>query len=146
MVQSSFTGPGRHARTSDDFTPPKFGGSVAVMFAQTTFADNGVSKNLFTLPQGAVIVDVHVNVTENNNDSTSAVLDVGTASDPDAYVDAVDISSVAFVRTGDTNMPGAELHQAALEEEVLVKALVTLGTGDATTGIAEVAIHYILRE
>lgn len=129
---------------ADGSVPPKQGGSLAFKQASVTF-ETTTSTAVATLPTGAYLVDIYLNVTTAFDDGTSAVLDIGTAADADAYVDNLDVTSAGFHRLGDAaDMPtGATL--TTLTEETTVNALVTLGS-TATEGEATIVFVYAIFE
>lgn len=138
--------PGGFVSDSDAFTIPNFGGTVGVRYGTVTFEDT-TATTLFTLPAGAVPIDIYVDVTTAFDDTTGATLDVGLAADGDYFVNDLDVSSAGVSRYGDTSVIAARMTTGttALEEDSAVTVQYTGTDGDATEGEAVVAILYILR-
>ena len=90
------------------------------------------------LPANSQIVDVILNVTTAGNDSGAATISVGTSTDANAFLNAVDTKSVGTTRgtldSEATNVSGAD-------REVL--ADFTGATGDGTSGVASLTVLYI---
>jgi len=62
-------------------------------YVNVGFGDDGTAVYVATIPKGAVLLDVIVNLTAVFDDSGTDYLTVGTALNPDAYVDDLDVSS-----------------------------------------------------
>ena len=90
------------------------------------------------VPANSQIVDVIVNVTTVGDDSGAATISVGTAADPNAFLDAVNTKALGTTHgtldTEATNVGSTDL-------EVL--ADFTGATGDGTTGVATVTVMYL---
>lgn len=65
------------------------------------YTDEATQLDVGTLPDGALIKALGVEVTTAFNDGTTAVLDIGTSADPDAYATDLDVSSAALVAADD---------------------------------------------
>lgn len=66
---------------------------VVVQKAQVTYADT-TAKEIFQLPNKAVVLGFWVQVTEAFTDTGTDYLDIGTPSDGDYYVNDYDVSSL----------------------------------------------------
>ena len=97
-----------------------------------------LNQRVAVLPANSQIVDVILNVTTAGDDSGAATISVGTSTDPNAYLNAVDTKSVGTTRgtldSEATNVSGAD-------REVL--ADFTGATGDGTSGVASLTVLYI---
>jgi len=131
-------------KDADGFTPPPAGGTLAVKYGGLTF-ENGAANpaELFTLPEGAVIVGWEVNVTAAFNDTGTDLLDIGDGTTANRFADNLDVASLGQIVTGyDPN----ELF-VVLDVPVTVHATYmgqhAGGVGAATTGAATVAVFYI---
>ncbi len=97
-----------------------------------------LNQRVAVLPANSQIVDVILNVTTAGDDSGAATISVGTAADPNAFLNAVDTKSVGTTHgtldTEATNVSGAD-------REVL--ADFTGATGDGTSGVASLTVMYI---
>jgi hypothetical protein len=140
----AFVSPGAFYTDSDGFAGPTYGGDVAVKYGSFTFEDVD-PKTLFTLPEGAVIVDFMVTITEAFNDGTTETADVGFTGAGAALVNDLALGTVGVHRAGATSTVAPALFDDPLEAATDVIAEVTLGTGDADAGAATVAVWYILR-
>lgn len=119
--------------------PPKLGGTLAVLRGTITHEDTSATT-LFTLPQGAIVADYYLNVSENFNDSTTDVISVGTSDSGTAIIDTADVSSTTVLRFGGTDT--AEFAQVTEQTDIV--AVYAGGTGDADQGIAEFVCFYYL--
>ena len=135
-----FDKPGPSRGDADGFGRPKIGGTLATKHANVTFEDT-TAKALFTIPEGAVIVQWIANVSEAFNDGTAAVLDVGDGTIADRFAADLNVASVGQVVTG---FAADELFAARLTEDVAVEAVYTGTADDATEGAATVAVIYYL--
>lgn len=124
----------------DGFGPAALGGRVNVKFASVTFEDT-TAKALFTLPQGAEIVDWQVNVTTAFNGSGTDLLDIGKAGDGDAFANDLNVATATQLKTG--FVPSAMF--TPLAEDTTVTATFAQSVADADAGEAVVACFYILR-
>jgi len=101
------------------------------------FADTGVSKKIADLPEGAILLDVLVNVTTAFNASTTDYLDVGYTGTLDAYVADMDVASVAFKNAVQETSP---LCPARLTADRVIYATYTGSGTAATTGSCQVSL------
>lgn len=137
----TFTAPLNYFRDSDGFTPPTMGGAVAVKYNTLAYTDT-TAKTLFTLPAGAVIVDVLVSIGTVFNAGDANVIDVGLGSTANAIANDLAAGSLAQLRTGYT---AAALFATPLTVPTAVTAtFVPTGT-PATTGAATIAVFYVVR-
>ena len=106
---------------------------------EISFGSTGASTGLSmgTIPSGAVISDVVVNIETAFDAGTTNVLTVGNSSDDDAYLAAGDVTETA---TGLTRYSGKGVVLSA-DTELLVQFVET-GTA-ATAGKAQVIVEFI---
>ena len=145
MGTTTFSGPIK-AGTIQATTGTTIGSNVAnvgsVVMAQSMMPNitgaSQLNQRVAVLPANSQIVDVILNVTTAGDDSGAATISVGTSTDPNAYLNAVDTKSVGTTRgtldTEATNVSGAD-------REVL--ADFTGATGDGTSGVASLTVLYI---
>ncbi len=131
-------------KDSDGFGRPDFGGTVAVKYATVAYT-NTTAKNLFKLPQGAVIVGMEVNVTTAFTDSGTDVLDIGLDSDGDYFCNDLDVSATGLKPAETSGFVVARLYGTPLSAEGQVTATYTGQNANAGAGLATVAIRYILK-
>ena len=114
----------------------------AVVMAQSMMPNitgaSQLNQRVAVLPANSQIVDVILNVTTAGDDSGAATISVGTSTDANAFLNAVDTKSVGTTRgtldSEATNVSGAD-------REVL--ADFTGATGDGTSGVASLTVLYI---
>lgn len=94
--------PGNYIADSDDFTPPTFGGAVAVKYGDFTYEDI-TSLTLFTLPAGAVPLDWWLDVETDFDAGTNNNVDIGAAADADYFAADLAIGTQGLFRNGATN-------------------------------------------
>ncbi len=145
MGTTTFSGPIK-AGTIQATTGTTIGSNVAnvgsVVMAQSMMPNitgaSQLNQRVAVLPANSQIVDVILNVTTAGDDSGAATISVGTSTDPNAYLNAVDTKSVGTTRgtldSEATNVSGAD-------REVL--ADFTGATGDGTSGVASLTVLYI---
>ncbi len=131
---------------ADGFTPPLAGGTLAVKYGSLTF-ENGAANpaELFTLPEGAVIVGWLVNVTTAFNDTGTDVLDLGDGTTANRFANDLNVASAGQIVTG---FDPDELFDA-LDAPTTIHATYVGenagGVGAASAGAATVAAFYITR-
>lgn len=109
--------------------------NVRAAIFSLTYADT-TSAEMFKLPANALILDWIVNVQTAVAGGTTE-LDVGTASDPDAYLDAVDVSAKGRVTlTTKVADPGDET-------SIVTPIYANLGASN-TSGVVQVICVYAL--
>lgn len=141
----SFFTPRNLITDADGFTPPLAGGAVAVKYGNLTFENVAAAKaELFTLPEGAVIVGWLVNVTTAFNDAGTDLLDIGDGTTANKYANDLDLSSVGQIVTG---FDPDEMYAALAAPVTFYGTYVGQNpppSGDtATAGAATVAVFYI---
>ena len=101
-----------------------------------TYADNGKTLTVGTLPAGAQIIKpmsgVAVNVAFNGG--TTNTLDIGSADDTDLYATDLALGSIAFV-------PLDEAVSMIVSADTVIKAVV-VSTASASAGEGEIIIAY----
>jgi hypothetical protein len=91
-----------------------------------------------TIPANSQIIDVILNVTTVSNDSGTAVVNVGTSADPNAFLSAVNVKALATTHgTLDTEATNVGT------TDIQVLADFAGGSDDGTTGAATVTVLYI---
>ena len=136
-----FSAPGDFVRDSDDFAPPTYGGAEAVKYATIAYTDT-TAKDLFTLPEGAVVTGIVVDVTTAFNDGGTNLLDIGITGTGAYYVNDL---SVASAGQPAVTVVAGRLFATALTEPTVVTATYIPGTPDASAGVATIAFRYIVR-
>ncbi len=145
MATTTFSGPVK-AGTIRDTTGTTVGTDVAnvgyALMAQSAVIDiigpTAANQVVATVPANSQIVDVILNVTVQNNDTTTATVVVGTSADADAFIPSTSVKTLATTRgTLDTEATNV----GTIDLQVL--ADFAAGTGDGTTGAATVTVLYI---
>lgn len=113
------------------------GDPVAFCQRATLAYTDTTAKDLFTLPAGAIIIGITVNVTTAFDDSGTDLIDIGNADTADAYVADFDASS-----QGMTLSPSAD--ESALSAATVVKGVYTGQNSDAAAGAATIACLYVV--
>ena len=90
------------------------------------------------VPANSQIVDVILNVTTVSNDSGTAVVNVGTAADPDAFLNDVNVKALATTR-GTLDTEATDIGTS----DVTIQAAYDGGSADGTTGAATVTVLYL---
>ncbi len=111
------------------------GQSIVVDIIGATAADQVVA----TIPANSQIVDVILNVTTVNNDTTTATVSVGTSSSATAFLPATTVKTLATTRGTLTTSVATDVGTT----DIQVLADFTAGTGDGTTGAATVTVLYL---
>ncbi len=90
-------------------------GAVGVQVLQARFVENGAGSYVadFILPAGATLVDIIVEAEALWTAATSAVIDIGDATDPDGYFSAVNLKATDLlagqsVSLGSTQVNGGD--------------------------------------
>lgn len=117
-------------------------GKVVLSQTNTVAYTDTTAKELFTLPANAQIVEVYVDVTTAFNDTGTDLLTVGTAADPDAFVDDADVSS-AGRKLGSANATAAANMATVGTSDVAIQAVYTGANTDASAGAARVTVTYV---
>ncbi len=145
MGTTTFSGPvkagGIQATTGTDI-----GVNVAnvgsVVMAQSMMPNitgaSQLNQRVAIVPAKSQIVDVIVNVTTVGEDSGAATISVGTAADPNAFLDAVNTKALGTTH-GTLDTEATNVGTADLE----VLADFTGASGDGTTGVASLTVMYI---
>jgi len=145
MGQTTFSGPIK-AGTIKDTTGTTVGTDVAnvgsVVMAQTFVVDIiGATSNdqsVAIIPANSQIVDVILNVTTVSNDGGTAVVDVGTSADSNAFLAAVNVKALATTH-GTLDTEATDVGTTDLQ----ILADFTAGSGNGTTGAATITVLYI---
>tara|TARA_R100001460_G_scaffold10650_1_gene25218 strand:- start:702 stop:1157 length:456 start_codon:yes stop_codon:yes gene_type:complete len=90
------------------------------------------------IPANSQIVDVILNVTTVANDSGTAVVNVGTAADPNAFLSGVSVEALATTH-GTLDTEATDVGSS----DISVIASYDGQNGDGTTGAATVTVLYL---
>tara|TARA_Y100001951_G_scaffold64409_1_gene51593 strand:+ start:462 stop:917 length:456 start_codon:yes stop_codon:yes gene_type:complete len=145
MATTTFSGPIK-AGTIRDTTGTTVGTNVvnvgSVVMAQSAVIDIiGADSNdqvCATVPANSQIIDVILNVTTVSNDSGTAVVNVGTSADPDAFLNDVNVKALA---TTHGTLDAEATDVGSTDIQVLADFDGQNGDGDA--GAATVTVLYI---
>lgn len=140
----TFISPGAFHKDSDGFAPPKFGGALAIKHGTVEHTDT-TAKTLFTLPKGAVVVDILIEVL-TGFDGTASTLDVGKDATGDFYVDGADIADPAVLRYGATGFDPATLLNTPFAADTAITATHISGGGSPAAGEATITFTYYLTD
>lgn len=136
----SFIRSTNYVQDTDNFTPPNQGGPVAVKYADIYLPSGTVSQNLFTLPAGAVVTDILVNV-PTAVVGTDVGISLGNSTSGTFYASKVATGTVnTQLRSG---FRGEGLFDTPLSEDDTITGVVT-GTTVAS-GTLQVCFNYITR-
>jgi hypothetical protein len=91
-----------------------------------------------TIPANSQIIDVIVNVSTVSNDSSTATVSVGTSTDPNAFVDALNVKALGTTH-GTLDTEATDVGTSDLQ----ILADTAMANGDGTTGAATVTVMYI---
>jgi len=141
----SFTASKNFVTTPDGFAPPRFGGAVAVKYGTLAFGD-AADKNLFTLPAGAVVVDMTVDIVTAFNAATTNTIDVGIAGNDDYFANDLAAGTIATLRYGATGTDRTAFWSTPLTTETQVQATYDQTGTAADAGLARIALWYIVRD
>jgi len=145
MGTTTFSGPvkagGIQATTGTDIGV-NVSNTGSVVMAQSMMPNitgaSQLNQRVAIVPAKSQIVDVIVNVTTVGDDSGAATISVGTAADPNAFLDAVNTKALGTTH-GTLDTEATNVGTADLE----VLADFTGATGDGTTGVASLTVMYI---
>ena len=144
MGTTTFSGPIK-AGTIKETTGTTLGSDIKntgqVVMAQSAVIDiigANATTTCATVPANSQIVDVILNVTTAANDSISATVSVGTATDADAFIATANVLATGTTRgTLDTEATDIGTTDAN------VVATYTAGNDDGTVGAATVTVMYL---
>ena len=144
MGTTTFSGPIK-AGTIKETTGTTLGSDIKntgqVVMAQSAVIDiigANASTTCATVPANSQIVDVILNVTTAANDTVSATVSVGTATDADAFIATANVLATGTTRgTLDTEATNIGTTDAN------VVATYTAGNDDGTVGAATVTVMYL---
>ena len=114
-------------------------GFVVMSQTDTIAFGNTTDKSLsIVIPANSQIVDVILNVTTANDDTTASTVSVGTVADADAFINAQSVQAVGTTHgvldTEATNVGTTDIQ---------VLADFTATDGDGTAGVGTVTVLYI---
>jgi hypothetical protein len=115
-------------------------GVVQYLSVPITFADNGVAKQLGTLPAKAVVIQAGVLVTTAFNAGTTNVVDLGTGADDDGFATDLALGTVGLI-AADELATSNDLYST---NEVPITATVSLAGTAATAGAGIAFVTYIV--
>jgi|TARA_R100001198_G_C5062337_1_gene112741 hypothetical protein len=114
----------------------------SVVMAQSVVLDiigaDALNQRVAIVPANSQIVDVILNVTTVNNDSGTATVAIGTASDDNAFIAATNVKALATTH-GTLDTEATDVGSTDLE----VVADFVAGTEDGSTGAATATVLYI---
>jgi len=115
-----------------------------VLFQTNTIAyTDTTAKPLFYLPANAKIIDVYVDVTTAFNSSGTDLLTVGTAADPDAFVDDADVSTTGRKLGSANAIALANQATGVGTADIAIQGVFTQSVADASAGAARVTVLYV---
>lgn len=123
----------------DGFGPYALGGRVNTKFATFLFSD--ATKDLFTLPEGAEIVNWEIVIETAFNASSSNVMDLGDGTTANKFANDVALGVAGFIKAGFT---AAEMF-LPLAVDTTFKATYAQSGDAADAGKATVRVDWILR-
>lgn len=142
----SFQDPaGNFVKDSDGFSPPNFGGPIAVKAAIIDFEDITTPKVLFTLPAGAVPLDWWFDVGTDFNAGTNNNLDIGIGGDPNYFADDVGIGTQGIFRAGVSGTVFGRLG-VGFDEPTDINALYAPSGTAVTTGSGIFFMTYMMQD
>jgi hypothetical protein len=145
MGTTTFSGPIK-AGTISQTTGTALGDSIKntgqVLMAQSVIVDITDASHLnqvcAVIPANSQIVDVILNVTTANDDTTASSVSVGTVADADAFINAQSVQSLGTTHgvldTEATNVGTTDIQ---------VLADFTATDGDGTAGVGTVTVMYL---
>lgn len=138
------------------------GGAVGVQVQQARFVENGAGTYTadFILPAGSTVVDIIVEAEALWTAATSAVIDIGDATDPDGYFSAVNLKATDLlageaISLGSTQVNGGDgaayvivgtsthLTRGYSASARTISAVVT-SVGAGTAGRTRVTVLYVV--
>ena len=145
MGTTTFSGPIK-AGTISQTTGTALGDSIKntgqVIMAQSVIVDiigaSHLNQVCAVIPANSQIVDVILNVTTANDDTTASTASVGTVADADAFINAQSVQALGtFHGTLDTEATNV----GATDIQVLADFTAT--DGDGTAGVGTVTVLYM---
>lgn len=112
---------------------------VHYLLKKITFADNGTTVTVGTLPPYAAVLRGGVVVTEAFNGDSSNVLDIGVTGNTDDFATDIALGTVGVIAADD--MATATSAYSASSRDVVAPVV---STASATTGIGYVWVEYII--
>tara|TARA_R110002012_G_scaffold170221_2_gene334556 strand:+ start:2237 stop:2692 length:456 start_codon:yes stop_codon:yes gene_type:complete len=145
MGTTTFSGPikaGLIAATTGTDIGVNIANTGSVVMAQSMIPNitgaSQLNQRVAIIPAKSQIVDVILNVTTAGDDTGAAVISVGTATDPDAFLNGIN-TKAAGTTHGTLDTEATNVGTADLE----VLADFTGATGDGTSGVATLTVMYI---
>lgn len=120
-----------------------YDGFVHCLRKRITFADLGTTVTVGKMPAGAIVVGGGVHVVTAFNSSGTDLLDVGfigSTTDADAYATDLTLAAVGFLAL-DELAATTNIQQTV---ETTVTASPAQSVADATAGVADVVVYYII--
>jgi hypothetical protein len=145
MGTTTFSGPVK-AGTIKETTGTTLGSDIQntgqVIMSQSVKVDITGASHLnqvcAVIPANSQIVDVILNVTTANDDTTASTVSVGTVADADAFINAQSVQALATTHgTLDTEATNVGT------TDIQVLADFTATDGDGTTGVGTVTVLYM---
>tara|TARA_R100000951_G_scaffold45986_1_gene38989 strand:- start:1035 stop:1490 length:456 start_codon:yes stop_codon:yes gene_type:complete len=145
MGTTTFSGPikaGLIAATTGTDIGVNIANTGSVVMAQSMIPNitgaSQLNQRVAVIPAKSQIVDVICNVTTIGDDTGAAIISVGTAADPNAFLDAVNTKALGTTH-GTLDTEATNVGTTDLE----VLADFTGATGDGTSGVATLTVMYI---
>ncbi|MGD9724515.1 MAG: hypothetical protein AB7U76_25020 [Pirellulales bacterium] len=123
-------------------TPPArqlYTPQVHYMSLAITYADNGSTLTVGTIPAGAYVLRGGVAVTTAFNGNSANTVDIGTASDTDGFATALALGTIGVIVADEM----ATSNDFYVTSETVIKCVVT-STASASAGAGLVWIEYII--
>lgn len=105
-----------------------------------TYADDGSTLTLGTVPAGSVVLRGGVAVTEAFNAGSTNVLDIGTSGDTDGFATDLALGTIGVIVTDEM----ATSNDAYCASDTVVSITVDLTGTAATTGIGKAWLEYVV--
>ena len=111
---------------------------IHYLTADITYANDGESVTLGTIPAGSVVIRGGVVVSALFNGDTTNTLDIGTVADPDGFATAIALGTVGVIVADEM----ATTDDSYVTSDTVVTCAVT-STASATAGAGRVWIEYL---
>lgn len=106
------------------------------------FADDGVAKDICTIPANSQIIEIYVDVYTAFDDTGTDLLTIGKDGAADHFADALDLSSAARL-LGSSDVSQLTNYQDVGATQVTIQGTFTGSNSNAAAGSARVTVVYI---
>ena len=113
------------------------GGGVLVGLTATVAYTDTTAKNLFVVPNGAIIVGIDVNVSTAFNSSGTDLLDIGKTGTANHFKNDLDVSAAGQTVTGWSNL-------GAVAADTQITATYVQSVADAAAGAARITFTCLI--